>query len=198
MEQGQEQEWIRKARAGDTNAFAALVAAHQHFCYNLALQSLGDGREAEDVTQEAFVRAWLALPRFRGRSRFRTWLYRIVTNLCCTHLPRLRRELEALDQEALEVMPAESEVEPLEHLQVEERRAALHAEIERLPESQRLIVLLRYRDELAYEEIAEVLDIPLGTVKIGLFRARQRLTDALLEYERGPLAEPGRGAGDRR
>ncbi len=187
MEQGQEQELVQEAQAGNTNAFAALVAAHQRFCYNLALQSVGDTREAEDITQEAFLRAWLALPRFRRQARFRTWLYRIVANLCCTRLPRLRRDLDALDQAASEEMPAESAGDPLRNLQIEERRAFLHAQIERLPESQRLIVLLRYREELSYEEIAEVLDIPLGTVKIGLFRARQRLRETMLEYENGHL-----------
>ena len=198
MEQGQEQGLVRQAQAGDTGAFASLVAEHQRFCYNLAFQSLGDTREAEDVTQEAFLRAWLALPRFRHQARFRTWLYRIVTNLCCTHLPRLRRDLEALGEDGLAELPAESSGNPLADLQVQERRAFLHSQIERMPESQRLIVLLRYREELSYEEIADVLDIPLGTVKIGLFRARQRLRAALLEYENGhlPMLGVAQPAGD--
>ncbi len=190
LEQAQEEQLVRQAQAGDTEAFAALVAAHQHFCYNLALQSLADTREAEDVTQEAFLRAWLALPRFRHQARFRTWLYRIVTNLCYTHLPRLRRNLEALAEDELADVPSEPFDNPLANLQVEERRACLHAQIDRLPESQRLIVLLRYREELSYEEIADALDIPLGTVKIGLFRARQRLRAALLEFENGCLPTP--------
>ncbi len=190
MEQAREDELVRQAQRGDAEAFAALVALHQRFCYNLALQSLGDAREAEDVTQEAFLRAWQALPRFRRQARFRTWLYRIVSNLCYTHLPRLRRDMEALDDDALGEMPTEQPEDPLSNLQVEERRAYLHAEIDRLPESQRVIVLLRYREELAYEEIADILDIPLGTVKIGLFRARQRLCQALAEYENGRLPMP--------
>ena len=179
MEQVPEQELVRQAQGGNTEAFAALVTAHQHFGYNLALQLLGDAREAEDVTQEAFLRAWLALPRFRGQARFRTWLYRIVSNLCYTRLPRLVRDLEALDEGAAEEMSGETQEDPLAVLQIEERRARLHTEIDRLPESQRLIVLMRYREELAYEEIAEILGIPLGTVKIGLFRARQHLRAAL-------------------
>lgn len=183
MEQVPEEELVRQAQAGNTKAFAALVTAHQLFCYNLALQSLGDAREAEDVVQEAFLRAWLALPRFRHQARFRTWLYRIVSNLCYTHLPRLKRDLEALDDGAMEEMPGKAKDDPLANLQIGERRARLHAEIDHLPESQRLIVLMRYREELSYEEIAEILDIPLGTVKIGLFRARQRLRAALVEEE---------------
>ncbi len=193
----QERELIRRAQAGDKNAFAALVAAHQCFCYNLALQSLGDVREAEDITQEAFVRAWLALPRFKHQARLRTWLYRIVTNLCCTRLPRLRRDLETLDQDALAERATECLDDPQGNLELEERRALLHAEIERLPESQRLIVLLRYREELSYEEIAEILGIPLGTVKIGLFRARKRLGKALLECQNGQGGMPAMRTGDR-
>ncbi len=184
MEQVREQELVRQAQAGNAEAFAALVTAHQHFCYNLALQSLGDAREAEDIAQEAFLRAWLALPKFRRQARFRTWLYRIVTNLCFTHLPRLKRDLDALAGEELGEMQVDSLGDPLGNLQTEERRALLHAAIDRLPESQRLIVLLRYREELSYEEIADILDITLGTVKIGLFRARQRLHAALADEEK--------------
>jgi RNA polymerase sigma-70 factor (ECF subfamily) len=94
MPQGNEAELVRRAQGGDKRAIAALVLEHQRFVYNLALRSLGDAHEAEDVAQEAFVRAWQALPRFRGESLFRSWLYRIVVNLCFNHLPRLRRELE--------------------------------------------------------------------------------------------------------
>ncbi|MBI4315577.1 MAG: sigma-70 family RNA polymerase sigma factor, partial [Chloroflexi bacterium] len=73
---------IRRAKGGDTEAFGVLVSAHQQFVYNLILRTLGDPHEAEDLSQEAFVRAWLALPNFRQQSQFRTWLYRIATNLC--------------------------------------------------------------------------------------------------------------------
>jgi RNA polymerase sigma factor (sigma-70 family) len=83
-----ETELVRRAQGGDATAFEALVLAHQTLAYNLALRALGDEREAEDAAQEAFVRAWLALPNFRGQARFGTWLYRIVTNLCCNRHPR--------------------------------------------------------------------------------------------------------------
>ncbi|MBN1145911.1 MAG: sigma-70 family RNA polymerase sigma factor, partial [Anaerolineales bacterium] len=97
-----EAQLVQRARRGDTDAFAELLRAHQDFAYNLALRALGDPHEAEDVAQEAFVRAWQALPRFRGDARFRTWLYRIVANLCYNRLPRLRRELSSLGDDYID------------------------------------------------------------------------------------------------
>jgi RNA polymerase sigma-70 factor (ECF subfamily) len=181
-----EAELVRRAQRGETEAFAKLVTEHQRFVYNLALRSLGDAHEAEDVAQEAFVRAWQALSGFRGESRFQTWLYRIVVNLCFTRLPRLRRELAALsEEEALEI-PSESFSDPAMGVEQAERRAFLFRQIEALPESYRLLVTLRFQQELSYEEIASIVNLPLGTVKIGIFRARQRLREAWHEYSGEP------------
>ena len=192
-----EAQLVRLARRGDTKAFAELLRAHQDFAYNLALRALGDPHEAEDIAQEAFVRAWQALPRFRGDAKFRTWLYRIVANLCYNRLPRLRRELSALGDDfiddsaasvaAVSDLPASAQTDPLSSLEAEERRAFLHRQIEGLPHSYRLLITLRYQQELSYAEIAEIVDLPLGTVKTGLFRARQRLRQALQEYEQEPV-----------
>ncbi|MGH2522002.1 MAG: sigma-70 family RNA polymerase sigma factor, partial [Anaerolineales bacterium] len=118
-------------------------------------------------------------------AQFRTWLYRIVTNLCCNRLPRLRRELNALGDDDLAALPDESRArsDPSAEVEAGERRAFLHQQIEALPESYRLLVLLRFQQELSYEEIASVVSLPLGTVKTGLFRARARLREALREFE---------------
>ena len=180
-----EAELVRRAQAGDADAFAALVTEHQRFVYNLALRVVNDAREAEDVAQEAFVRAWLALPNFRRQAQFRTWLYRIVTNLCCNRLPRLRRDLAALgDEEVDETSAAVDErANPAYDVEADERRAFLQQRLAALPESYRLLVSLRYQQELSYEEIANVLGLPLGTVKTGLFRARAQLREALREFE---------------
>lgn len=175
----EEAELVRRAQAGDTEAFAALVALHQQFVYNLAWRVTGDAYEAEDLAQEAFVRAWVALPRFRGEARWRTWLYRIVTNVCYNRLPHLRRELLALDVETVDTMPEQCSPDPSDALEAGERRAYLHREIEALPGGYRLLVMLRFLQDLSYEEIAKVTGLPLGTVKTGLFRARARLRAAL-------------------
>ena len=173
-----EEELVQRAQAGDTDAFGALVAEHQRFVYNLALRALTDPHEAEDAAQEAFVRAWVALPGFRRRAQFRTWLYRIVTNLCYSRLPRLRRDLAALGEQDASEAPDEALGGPEASLEAEEQQAILHREIESLPESYRLLIALRYQQELSYEEIARVVSLPLGTVKTGLHRAKARLREA--------------------
>jgi RNA polymerase sigma-70 factor (ECF subfamily) len=180
-----DRELVQQAQAGDTEAFSALVVEHQLFVYNLALRVVGNADEAEDVAQEAFVRAWLALPNFRGQAQFRTWLYRIVTNLCCNRVPRLRRDLLAMSEEAALQIPDETDADPAFSVEAGERRKFLHQQIEALPENYRLVVSLRYQQELSYEEIASVLSLPVGTVKTGLFRARARLREALRAFEEG-------------
>jgi RNA polymerase sigma-70 factor (ECF subfamily) len=176
-----ETQLIQKARRGDSEAFAALVALHERFVYNLALRTLGNADDAADMAQEAFVRAWLALPTFRHDSLFRTWLYRIVLNLCINRMPRLRRELNDLTQDEMADIPEPAAFgpDPLTSLELQEQRAFLHREIDRLPEQYRLLVSLRYQHELSYDEIANLLGLPVGTVKTGLFRAKARLREAL-------------------
>jgi len=177
-----ETELIQRARRGDTEAFAALVALHERFVYNLTLRALGNADDAADMAQEAFVRTWLALPTFRQDAQLRTWLYRIALNLCINRMPRLRRELNDLTHDELVdtlAEPACSGPDPLTSLELQEQRAFLHREIDRLPEQYRLLVSLRYQHELSYDEIASLLNLPVGTVKTGLFRARARLREAL-------------------
>ncbi len=174
---------IQHAQAGDADAFGGLVLLHQDFVYGLALRVLRDPAEAEDLAQEAFVRAWLGLPNFRGQSQFRTWLYRIVTNLCYNRLPGLRRELTLLGDDCLDNMVCDEvlNINPADSLEAREQRLALHHAIEQLPDSYRLLVTLRYQQELSYEEIVAVVNLPLGTVKTGLFRAKERLRQTLLK-----------------
>ncbi len=185
MAQVNERELVRRAQAGDADAFSALVAEQQRFVYNLALRALGDAQEAEDIAQEAFVRAWLALPNFRGQAQFRTWLYRIVTNLCYNRLPRLRHQLIAMGEDQIADAPDESCADLASGIEAEQQRAFLHRQIEALPENYRLLITLRFQQELSYEEIASILSLPLGTVKTGLFRARARLRRSLRDYEEG-------------
>src|SRR5690606_21187594 len=100
-----EQRLIQQAQKGDHDAFASLINEHQRYVYNLAFRVVKDENEALDLTQETFVRAWTALPNFKGQAQFRTWLYRIVTNLCYNRLPNLRKSLNDLGDDVLEDIP---------------------------------------------------------------------------------------------
>ncbi|NJN80546.1 MAG: sigma-70 family RNA polymerase sigma factor, partial [Anaerolineales bacterium] len=100
-----EQTLITRAQKGDHDAFALLINEHQKYIYNLALRVVKDENEALDLAQETFVRAWTALPNFKGQSQFRTWLYRIVTNLCYNRLPNLRKSLNDLGDDVMEDIP---------------------------------------------------------------------------------------------
>jgi RNA polymerase sigma-70 factor (ECF subfamily) len=174
-------ELVARARRGDEAAFEQLVLRHQRYAFNLAYRVIGNYAEAEDVTQEAFVRAWRGLPGFWGQARFATWLYRIVYNLCLNRLPRLRRELlqaEPLEEAAVNPAPAPPDV-----FEVQERLAFLHDELNRLPAKYRLVLTLRYLQDLSYAEIAAALDVPMGTVKTHLHRARRLLTERLHRWE---------------
>jgi RNA polymerase sigma-70 factor (ECF subfamily) len=177
---------VRKAQRGDQAAFAALVTRHQRYVYNLAYRLLRDAREAEDLTQEAFLRAWRGLARFRGAedpagAKFTTWLYRIVTNLCYNRLPGLRRQVAEQDAETLDRVSAPERERPDAQVEASQRRARLQAAIDALPDKYRLVVTLFYLQEQSYQEIAAVLGLPLGTVKTHLYRARERLKEALIE-----------------
>ena len=159
------------------------MTMHAQYVYNLALRILRNPQDAEDLAQEAFVRAWQALPRFRAEARFSTWLYRIVTNLCYNRLPRLKRDLAALDpqEEALQ-LPDERQWVEGELLTIE-LRDRLHAAIDELPDSYRLLITLRHLQGLSYNEITAATNMPLGTVKTGIFRARRMLRAVLEEHE---------------
>ena len=178
-----EQILIQKAQKGDPNAFEALVNEHQQYVYNLALRVVKDENEALDLAQETFVRAWTALPNFKGQSQFRTWLYRIVTNLCYNRLPNLRRSLNDLGDDVMEDIPEPGFNSPAKEFESNETRSHLHRAMEELDENYRLLINLRYQNELSYEEIASTLNLPLGTVKTGIFRAKAQLRNALANLE---------------
>lgn len=176
---------IQRAQKGDHDAFAALVDEHQRYVYNLALRVVKDENEALDLTQETFVRAWTALPNFKGQSQFRTWLYRITTNLCYNRLPNLRRSLNDLGDDVMEEMPEISSLldNPAHATESNETRKFLQQAIGALEENYRLLINLRYQNELSYEEIASTLNLPLGTVKTGIFRAKEQLRKSLAHLE---------------
>lgn len=189
-----EPQLVAKAQSGDECAFEQLVRAHQRYVFNLAYRVLGDRSEAEDVAQETFVRAWRGLPSFRAECRFTTWLYRIARNVCLNRLPRLEAELR--QTEVLGQAMACPDPEPDEVLDARERHAFLHAALAKLPEKYRLVLTLRYLQGFSYAEIADVLNLPLGTVKTHLHRGREALAARLAACElemKSDQQQSGRG-----
>lgn len=174
-------ELVARARKGDLDAFGDLVQRHQAALVRYLMHMVSHPADAEDVAQEALIRAYKALKDFRGQSSFKTWLYQIATNAARTHLDkrRQRREDQADDgeREDLEVSSGE---------QVE-RRIVAHDQLRRalaqLPEEWREAVLLRDIEGLEYREIAEALQIPMGTVESRIFRGRQRLKQIVTSKE---------------
>jgi RNA polymerase sigma-70 factor, ECF subfamily len=173
---------VAQAQRGNEAAFEQLVLRHQRYVFNVAYRVLSDYDEAEDITQEAFVRAWRGLSSFRGEAKFTTWLYRIVHNLCLNRLPKLRRNLQQVEplEEAL------SHPAPFlpDLFETRERVAFLHHQLDRLPEKYRLVLTLRYLQDLSYSEIADVLELSMGTVKTHIHRGRRLLRKELRQWEK--------------
>jgi RNA polymerase sigma-70 factor (ECF subfamily) len=172
-----ERELVRRSRGGDEDAFARLVERTQSGVYNLLLRMTRDPEEAVDLTQETFLRAWRALPGFRGDARVSTWLYRIAYNVCLNR--RVLDRTALADMAGAERVASPAHEEPAAVFERKERRERLLATVDRLPPAYRLVLHLYYWGELTYDEIADVLKLPLGTVKTHLHRAKQALRDPL-------------------
>ena len=187
----QERQWIERSRGGDLKAFDQLVRRYERSVYNTAYRLSNSHDDASDIAQEAFVRAWNNLKSFRGDSAFSTWLYRIVTNVFLDDRKRKRarphisldEELE-LDESHVTRQYEDPNPGPVEMMEGEERKTILAKAIASLPEAQRVMVVMYHTQGLAYEEIAEITNLPMGTVKSRLNRARLALRDRL-----GPVAE---------
>jgi RNA polymerase sigma-70 factor, ECF subfamily len=170
-----EQQWVARAAAGDAKAFEALVRAHQGYLRKLLGRVCrGDQGRADDLAQEAFVRAWRALPNFRGDARFRTWLTRLAYSSLSAERPGLP-QAEAMQDD---VDAAESDFAPSMdwHIDLERAMACLS-------EPQRHALLLTYGSDLTHAEAAEVLAWPLGTLKTQVLRAKARLREQLSSWE---------------
>lgn len=167
---------VEAVRAGDHRRFADLVDRHKDRALTLAVRLLGHRQEAEEAVQDSFVRAFRGLETFRGESLFATWLYRIVYNVCSTRLARRRQgaEVSIEEEEAAGTSVLADVLSPsaLDRMEQEELSRMLVEEVERLPDRYRAPITLFYLQELEYADIARILDQPLGTVKVNLFRGR--------------------------
>ncbi|MHB9132017.1 MAG: sigma-70 family RNA polymerase sigma factor [Armatimonadota bacterium] len=183
----QEEYLVRRVQHGDDGAFDRLVELCAPRVYNLAFRLLGNTEDAQDIGQEAFVRVYQAIPRFKGDAAFSTWLYRIVSNACYDALKRRRRSPVTFTEFAdddnasspLDMVAAPHTAEDA-LLQRERQRVVQHA-ITELPDIFRLVLVLYDLQGLSYQEIAEVTGQPVGTVKSRLNRARNMLREKISE-----------------
>lgn len=168
---------IARARRGDADAFEQLVVAYREQVFRLALRMCGSEADADEVAQEAFLSAWKALPNFRGESQFSTWLYQLTTHAAIDLMRREKRQIAADD--ITEVSAADPAPSPQQQAEQSEQREIVRDAILQLAPEQREVVVLRFMEELSYEEIGAVLKLPSGTVKSRLNRAKAQLKEIL-------------------
>lgn len=189
---------ICRCQDNDVAAFDGIVARYKHKIFNYIYRMVGDSDESEDLTQEVFVKTYLAISSFRNESSLNTWLYRIANNLCIdSHRKRARRQNAlggppvslnepAMESEGEDAGPgrevADRSFEPYRMLAQQELDTQIKAALARLPLKMRTVVVLHDLEDMPYEQIASVVGCPLGTVKSRLFNARMQLRDLLKPY----------------
>jgi len=180
-----DQELVERVQSGDKRAFDLLVGKYQHKIVSLISRYVSDHAEALDVAQEAFIKAYRAIGRFRGDSAFYTWLYRIAINTAKNHLVAQNRrpplsDVDAQDAEQFQVDSRLKEQDSPEHdVLREEIERTIHRAIADLPDDLRVAITLRELEGMSYEEIAKTMECPIGTVRSRIFRAREAIDQRL-------------------
>lgn len=180
---------VKRVQKGDKGAFDLLVLKYQHKIVNLVSRYVRDKDEALDVAQEAFIKAYRALPRFRGDSAFYTWLYRIAVNTAKNYLVAAKRrpmeyDLDLQDPEQYEMHARLKSMDTPEAIAMkDEMQATINGAINGLPEDLRTAIVLREIDGMSYEEIAQAMECPVGTVRSRIFRAREAIGNSLAQLE---------------
>ena len=183
---------VKRAKKGDSRAFDLLVLKYQGRVAQLVSRYVSNAAEVEDVTQEAFIKAYRALPKFRGDSAFYTWLYRIAANAAKNHLVALGRrpttDMALDDSESYEVPGRLKDNEsPDEVIMGQQLEAVISQAIDALPLELKAALTLREFEGLSYDEIAEVLECPIGTVRSRIFRAREAIDQKVASQMQGEL-----------
>jgi RNA polymerase sigma-70 factor, ECF subfamily len=176
---------IKQVIKGDQDAFAEIVEIYSNSIYQLGYRMLGNRHEAEDIAQEAFIRAYVNIKSFNQDLKFSTWLFRIATNLCIDRIRKkkpdyyLDAEVSGTDGLTMYSQLASNSPLPEQELESLELQESVQKEIIKLPEKYRSVIVLKYIEELSLNEISEILDLPLGTVKTRIHRGREALRQQL-------------------
>jgi RNA polymerase sigma-70 factor, ECF subfamily len=176
---------IKQVKKGDQNAFAEIVDLYKDKIYQLCYRMLGNVHEAEDIAQEAFIRAYVNIHTYDTNKKFSTWLYRIATNLSIDRIRKkkpdyfLDAEVSGTDGLTMYSQIASDTALPEDELETREIQQEIQKEILKLPEKYRTVIVLKYIDELSLLEISEILNIPIGTVKTRIHRGREALRKQL-------------------
>jgi len=179
---------VERCKRGDQIAYGQLVRKYQNSVYNLCRKMVRNPEEARDLTQEAFLKTFASLERYNPVYAFSSWLFKITSNLCIDHIRKQRMRLFSIDEDLEgEEGPIHRELaDPRRHpdqlSEDTELREAILAAIDQLPEHYRVILILRHQEQLSYDEIAQTLEIPLGTVKARIHRAREGLKEHLAVF----------------
>ncbi|MEM8534351.1 MAG: sigma-70 family RNA polymerase sigma factor [Chloroflexota bacterium] len=190
-------EIIQRAQAGDNEALSQLILSQQHYVYSIAMSVLKNPEDAADLTQDAFIRLFRALPQYNGESRFTTWLYRLVVNLGRDELRRRGRQVPIIppvvDEEDTDPVTSIADddrwIDPASALNSKELRQEVQHALDQLEEHYRIVLTLYYFDDMKYNDIADVLDVPLNTVKSHIRRGKDRLAVLLQSHAQPSVVE---------
>jgi RNA polymerase sigma-70 factor (ECF subfamily) len=173
---------VRACLAGDVHRYGVLVDRYSARIINLAFMMIGDRHDAEDIAQDAFVRAYRGLPRFERRAKFSSWLYQITLNLCKDYLKAKSRHARNVEEERLESFDAAGDAQQEEAPRIvlqEELSEKMREAIRKLPYLYRETFTLRHLDNLDYDEIAEIVRVPADTIRVRAYRAREMLREQM-------------------
>ena len=184
----EEQQLVTASKHGDQDAFSQLVQRYQRRIFNLVYRMLQQYEEASEITQDTFLAAWQGLPSFRGDACFSTWLYRIAYNCALKQLETRKRDraLQAALHAEQALKSQDSQIRADAELDAHDQQALVQEQLSHLPAKYRIVLILRHLQEMTYEEMAEILKMPVGTIKTHLFRARNLLKERLQGFDRDP------------
>lgn len=195
MEHSEEQVYINRVKGGDPAPYAFIVDKYKHMAYTIAFKVSRNEEDAEDIAQESFIKAYQQIHQFEGKSKFSTWLYTIVYRTAISKLKENRIETISISNSINENYSPDYSIPQLDQLQLKDEQRHVKQAIQRLPETEALLITLFYINENAVREIHEITGLSLANIKIKLFRARKKLErelQFLIRHELDPINENGK------